>query len=166
MTLSSGRAACAALSLSLAAATAGWAQPVPSAPAGPPAVAAPADSLPAPLAATAPAPTAPPAARADSLEPARPAGSVFEGERWNRVGADVGAPADTTDEVRERPVGLTAFGYYRLFLYGRDFDQPYPNLPPFERVYGVGDGYREPSLSLNILGRPNGRTSFGTELFV
>ncbi|HIG75529.1 MAG TPA: hypothetical protein EYQ24_13420, partial [Bacteroidetes bacterium] len=31
---------------------------------------------------------------------------------------------------------------------------------------GVGDGYREPMLSVSVLGRPNGRSSFGTELFV
>ena len=107
------------------------------------------------------APVAAPPAVADTLDPA---GSVFEGERWNHVGA--AAPPDTTERLRERPVGLTAFGYYRLFLYGRDFDEAYPNLAPFERVYGVGDGYREPALSLTILGRPNGRSSFGTELFV
>ena len=77
------------------------------------------------------------------------------------------AVRDTTDgEVRERPVPISVFGYYRLFVYGRDMGTPYPNLAPFERVYGVGDGYREPSLSLNVVGRPNGRASFGTELFV
>ena len=76
------------------------------------------------------------------------------------------APADTTDEVRERPLPLTVFGYYRLLLYGRNITDPYPNLAPFERTYGVGDGYREPMLSVNVLGRPNGRSSFGTELFV
>jgi hypothetical protein len=77
------------------------------------------------------------------------------------------AIADTTDEeLRERPVPLTVFGYYRFFFYGRDFSEPYPGLEPFERVYGVGDGYREPALSLTVLGRPNGRSSFGTELFV
>ena len=76
-------------------------------------------------------------------------------------------PADTTDEeLRERPQPLTVFGYYRLFLYGRNITEPYPNLEPFERAYGVGDGYREPMLSVNVLGRPNGRSSFGTELFV
>ncbi|MEM0962497.1 MAG: hypothetical protein AAGK21_08195 [Bacteroidota bacterium] len=81
--------------------------------------------------------------------------------------ADPVAVADTTDdELRERPVRLTAFGYYRLFLYGRDIGNPYPNLEPFERSYGVGDGYREPMLSLSVLGRPNGRSSFGTELFL
>ena len=77
------------------------------------------------------------------------------------------AVRDTTDgEVRERPVPISVFGYYRLFVYGRDMGTPYPNLAPFERVYGVGDGYREPSLSLNVVGRPNGRASFGTALFV
>jgi len=74
--------------------------------------------------------------------------------------------ADTTEALRERPQPLTVFGYYRLFLYSRNMTNPYPNLEPFERAYGVGDGYREPMLSLNVLGRPNGRASFGTELFV
>jgi hypothetical protein len=73
---------------------------------------------------------------------------------------------DTTGTLRERPLPLTVFGYYRLFLYYRDITDPYPNLAPFERTYGVGDGYREPMLSINILGRPSGRSSFGTELFV
>lgn len=71
-----------------------------------------------------------------------------------------------TAEVRKRPLDLTAFGYYRLFLYGRNITDPYPNLAPFERAYGVGDGYREPMLSLTVAGRPNGRSSFGSELFV
>lgn len=74
--------------------------------------------------------------------------------------------ADTTDEVQKRGVPLNVFGYYRLFLYGRNITEPYPNLAPFERAYGVGDGYREPMLSVNVLGRPSGRSSFGTELFV
>jgi len=73
---------------------------------------------------------------------------------------------DTTDELRERPLPLTVFGYYRLLGYGRNITEPYPNLEPFERAYGIGDGYREPMLALNVLGRPNGRSSFGTELFV
>jgi hypothetical protein len=73
---------------------------------------------------------------------------------------------DTTAALRERPQPLTVFGYYRLFLYYRNMTDPYPNLEPFERTYSVGDGYREPMLSLNVLGRPSGRTSFGTELFI
>ncbi|WP_412063064.1 hypothetical protein [Rubrivirga sp. IMCC45206] len=76
------------------------------------------------------------------------------------------AVADTTEDVRKAPLPLTVFGYYRLFLYGRNITEPYPNLAPFERAYGVGDGYREPMLSLTVLGRPNGRSSFGSELFV
>ena len=77
------------------------------------------------------------------------------------------ADPDTTDEkLRKRPVPLTVFGYYRGFFYARDITEPYPNLAPFERTYGFGDGYREPALSVSILGRPNGRSSFGTELFV
>jgi hypothetical protein len=76
------------------------------------------------------------------------------------------AARDTTATLRERPQPLTVFGYYRLFLYGRDMTQPYPNLEPFDRTYAVGDGYREPMLSLSVLGRPSGRTSFGTEVFI
>ncbi|WP_143536873.1 hypothetical protein [Rubricoccus marinus] len=74
--------------------------------------------------------------------------------------------ADTTENVRKRSIDLNVFGYYRLFLYGRNITEPYPNLAPFERAYGVGDGYREPMLALTIAGRPNGRSAFGTELFI
>jgi hypothetical protein len=73
---------------------------------------------------------------------------------------------DTTEALRARPQPLTVFGYYRLLLYYRNMGNPYPNLEPFERAYGVGDGYREPMLSVSVLGRPNGRASFGTELFL
>ncbi len=69
------------------------------------------------------------------------------------------------EEVKEAPVPISFYGYYRLFLYGREFTRPYPNLAPFEKAYGVGDGYREPMLSFNIVGRPNGKTSFATEVF-
>ncbi|RMH54289.1 MAG: hypothetical protein D6685_14945 [Bacteroidetes bacterium] len=76
------------------------------------------------------------------------------------------SPTDSTKALRKRPLRVTVFGYYRLFLYGRNMTRPYPNLSPYERVYSVGDGYREPMLSLTVLGRPSGRASFGTELFV
>ncbi|MDX1545766.1 MAG: hypothetical protein R3247_02190 [Rhodothermales bacterium] len=76
------------------------------------------------------------------------------------------AGTDTTGTLRKQSLPLTVFGYYRLFLYHRDMTRPYPNLSPFERVYAVGDGYREPMLSLTVLGRPSGRASFGTELFI
>lgn len=76
------------------------------------------------------------------------------------------ADPDTTGDVRRRSIPLTVFGYYRLFLYGRNMTTPYPNLAPFERAYGVGDGYREPMLSLTVAGRPSGRASFGSEIFV
>lgn len=72
---------------------------------------------------------------------------------------------DTTGILKKKPQKLTVFGYYRLFLYGRNMTTPYPNLAPFERAYGVGDGYREPMLSFNVLARPNGRSAFGTEMF-
>ncbi len=69
-------------------------------------------------------------------------------------------------KLRKRDQKLTVFGYYRLFAYGRNMTEPYPSLRPFERAYGIGDGYREPMLSMTVIGRPNGRTSFGTELFM
>jgi hypothetical protein len=71
----------------------------------------------------------------------------------------------TAEELKKSPQKLTVFGYYRLFVYGRTLTEPYPNLSPYERAYGVGDGYREPMLSLNVLARPSGRTSLGTELY-
>ena len=114
----------------------------------------------------APPPPAPPAV-------AVPGGADGDAPGTGRGGAVAAGPApprptaaDTTEELLSRSVPLTVFGYYRAFFYGRDFSEAYPNLAPFERVYGVGDGYREPSLALNVLGRPNGRSSFGTELFV
>jgi hypothetical protein len=69
-------------------------------------------------------------------------------------------------KLRKKNQPLTFFGYYRLFTYGRNITTPYPGLEPFARAYGVGDGYREPMLSLNVVGRPNGKASFGTELSV
>ncbi len=69
-------------------------------------------------------------------------------------------------KLRKRDQELTIFGYYRLFLYGRNMVEPYPNLDPFARAYGVGDGYREPMMSITVVGRPNGKASFGTELFM
>lgn len=68
-------------------------------------------------------------------------------------------------KLRERPQKLTAFGYYRLFVYQRNITQAYPGLAPFERSLSVGDGYREPMLSLSVVARPNGKASFGTELY-
>ena len=71
-----------------------------------------------------------------------------------------------SNKLRKKDQKLTVFGYYRLFLYGRNMTEPYPNLKPYEKAYGVGDGYREPMLSMTVVGRPNGRSSFGTELFI
>ena len=70
-----------------------------------------------------------------------------------------------TENLKKSPQKVTVFGYYRLFVYGRNITEPYPGLEPFDRGFSVGDGYREPMLSLNVLARPNGRSSFGTELF-
>ncbi|MGY6562609.1 MAG: hypothetical protein ACXITV_10930 [Luteibaculaceae bacterium] len=72
--------------------------------------------------------------------------------------------------VRERlkPNGqkVTFFGYNRFFLYHRNMTESFPGLAPFERVTAVGDGYREPMLSMTMVARPNGKSSFGTELYV
>jgi hypothetical protein len=70
------------------------------------------------------------------------------------------------NKLRKQGQKLTLFGYARMFAYGRNMIESYPNLAPYERGYGFGDGYREPMLSLSIFGRPNGKTTFGTELFV
>jgi hypothetical protein len=69
-------------------------------------------------------------------------------------------------KLRKRGQKMTVFGYYRGFMYGRNMTEAYPNLAPYEKAYGFGDGYREPTLSLNIIGRPNGRSTFATELFL
>lgn len=70
------------------------------------------------------------------------------------------------EKLRKRSQDLTIFGYARMFVYGRNMVNPYPNLSPFEKTYGFGDGYREPMLSLSVYGRPNGKSTFGTELFI
>ena len=69
-------------------------------------------------------------------------------------------------KLRKRDQALTVFGYYRLFLYGRNMTDAYPNLDPYARAYGVGDGYREPMMSVTVLGRPSSKATFGTELFL
>ncbi len=86
----------------------------------------------------------------------------------NAIDTDVAiensAVADSLN-LKRKPQKVSLYGYYRLFLYGRHMTDPYPGLEPFDRAYGVGDGYREPMLSLNVVARPNGRSSFGTELY-
>lgn len=72
---------------------------------------------------------------------------------------------DRVLSLRKKDQPLTVFGYFRMFGYGRNMTTAYPNLDPYAKAYGIGDGYREPTMSLNIIGRPNGRSSFGTELF-
>jgi len=69
-------------------------------------------------------------------------------------------------KLQERPQKLTAFGYYRLFAYQRNITEAYPGLAPFEKALSIGDGYREPMMSLSVIARPNGKASFGTELFI
>ncbi len=69
-------------------------------------------------------------------------------------------------QLRKNDQKLSIFGYYRLFAYGRNITEAYPNLSPYERGYGIGDGYREPMMAMTIVGRPNGKTSFGTEVFM
>jgi hypothetical protein len=71
-----------------------------------------------------------------------------------------------SQKLRKNDQMLTVFGYYRLFLYGRNMVEAYPNLAPYEKAFSVGDGYREPMLSMSVVGRPNSKTSFGTELFL
>jgi hypothetical protein len=78
---------------------------------------------------------------------------------------ETAVPTVAKESLKERPARISMFGYYRLFAGGFLLDQAFPNMP-VTRAYGVGDGYREPMLSLNVFGRPNGRSSFGTELFV
>lgn len=75
-------------------------------------------------------------------------------------------PSFVTKKLKQRPQKITAFGYYRLFLYGRHITEPYPGLEPFDKAFSVGDGYREPMLSMTLVARPNGKTSFGTELYM
>ncbi|NEN22702.1 hypothetical protein G3O08_04180 [Cryomorpha ignava] len=69
------------------------------------------------------------------------------------------------NKLKKRGQKVAVFGYYRLFGYGRNMKEYYPGLNPYERGYSVGDGYREPMLSLNVMARPNGKTSFGSELY-
>lgn len=69
-------------------------------------------------------------------------------------------------KLRKRGQKITAFGYARFFVAGRNMKEFYPGLAPYERAYGIGDGYREPMLSMTVLARPNSKASFGTELFV
>jgi hypothetical protein len=71
-------------------------------------------------------------------------------------------------KLRKRDQKITVFGYNRLFLYGRDMIKPYPGLNPYERTYSVGDGYREPMLSMTVLARPNVKEilEFELEVFI
>jgi hypothetical protein len=89
------------------------------------------------------------------------------GLRIPQYDAGYGLPSDTIPAYsRKAPLKSINFnGYYRLFLYGRTMTEPWPNLAPYERAYGVADPYREPMLSFWVNGRPNGRANFGTELF-
>ncbi len=70
------------------------------------------------------------------------------------------------EKLRRPDQPLTVFGYYRFFGYGRNMTTPLPGLAPFEKAFSVGDGYREPMLSLNVVGRPTPNATFGTELFM
>ncbi|MEL6671305.1 MAG: hypothetical protein AAFR61_03910 [Bacteroidota bacterium] len=90
------------------------------------------------------------------------------GQNDNDISLPDGYLSPRGDSVlREVPLKkLSVTGYYRFFGYGRDMSEPYPNLAPYERSIGVGDGYREPMLSMFVSGRPNGKSSFATELFV
>jgi len=83
----------------------------------------------------------------------------------SRYNAMTSSTLDRVLSIRKKDQPITVFGYFRMFGYGRNMTTPYPNLDPFAKAYGIGDGYREPTMSLNLIGRPNGRSSFGTELF-
>ncbi|MCA1752744.1 MAG: hypothetical protein LC670_13340 [Flavobacteriales bacterium] len=88
---------------------------------------------------------------------------------WNNFHTIAGIAYDESfvrEKLRNPDQKLSVFGYYRLFGYGRNMTTAYPNLAPYERAYGVGDGYREPMLSLNVVGRPTSNTTFGTELYM
>ncbi|MEX1189536.1 MAG: hypothetical protein WED33_09780 [Bacteroidia bacterium] len=69
-------------------------------------------------------------------------------------------------QLRKNDQKLSIFGYYRLFAYGRNITEAYPDLNPYERGYAIGDGYREPMFAMTVVGRPNSKTSFGTEIFM
>lgn len=105
--------------------------------------------------------------------------SLIDNDTTVRIAADqtldfatrvaAGVQYDTSyvnQKLRKRGQKLTLFGYARMFGYGRNIVEPYPNLNPFEKAYGFGDGYREPMLSMTVFGRPNGKSSFGTEFFI
>lgn len=108
--------------------------------------------------------------------PARDRGLVFDSTKtqlssfeWSSFHTIAGIQYDKSfvqDKLRRPDQKLSVFGYYRLFGYGRNMTEAFPDLAPFERAYSVGDGYREPMLSLNIVGRPSPKTTFGTELYM
>lgn len=88
---------------------------------------------------------------------------------WNNFHTIAGIAYDeyfVKEKMRVPDQKLTVFGYYRFFGYGRNMTTPFPNLAPFEKAYSVGDGYREPMLSLNVVGRPTPNTTFGSELYM
>ncbi len=88
----------------------------------------------------------------------------------SKLGIDVAAGIHydedfVANKLKKRGQKVAIFGYYRLFGYGRNMKEYYPGLNPYERAYSVGDGYREPMLSLNVMARPNGKASFGSEFY-
>jgi hypothetical protein len=102
-------------------------------------------------------------ARLDSVQ-----GDLSDFE-WSSIHTIAGIQYDKSfvkNKLRRPDQKLSVFGYYRLFGYGRNMVESYPNLAPYERAYSIGDGYREPMLSLNVVGRPTTKTTFGTELFM
>ncbi len=91
----------------------------------------------------------------------------YQNDFSTRVAAGIAYDSSYVSQKLRKPgQKLTLFGYARMFAYGRNMVEPYPNLNPYEKAAGFGDGYREPMLSLSVFGRPNGKTTFGTELFV
>lgn len=91
---------------------------------------------------------------------------VLERDFVNTIAGIQYDPNFVKERLRNADQPISMFGYYRFFGYGRNMTQAYPGLSPFERAFSVGDGYREPMLSLNVVGRPSPNTTFGSELYV
>lgn len=103
---------------------------------------------------------------ADSAAAAKDAVQSFENQFLKQSAGIQYDSLFVDKKLQERPQKLTAFGYYRLFAYQRNITEAYPGLAPFEKTLGIGDGYREPMMSLTVVARPNGKASFGSELFI
>ncbi len=92
--------------------------------------------------------------------------SSFEWSSFHTIAGIQYDKSFVTEKLRRPDQKLNVFGYYRFFGYGRNMTEAFPGLAPYERAFSVGDGYREPMLSLNVVGRPSSKATFGTELFM